>query len=196
MTRTTHRLRRPRCAGRVDPGRARCRSGCMAGDQPTPRQIATSSRPSLLPAAPSLSNGSTVNSMICRRSSFRAATTAHSDCITTSASCSDEAVAAARTSDVRHRRRPPISSLAHTIESTRPLARQLGTWDNRFRTLCTGARSHGLLAQRRSPVSNQPARGSLTHRMLRAPDRNWSEEFDQALLVAHDPLPARDVATD
>ncbi|HEY5760230.1 MAG TPA: 2-hydroxyacyl-CoA dehydratase family protein [Steroidobacter sp.] len=84
------------------------------------------------------------------------------------------------------------SSLAYTVDSTRLLARQLGTWDNALPNAVQRVHERmRLLAQTADrPFSNQPARGSLTQRILRAADRNWSEDFDQALHTAHDPSPA------
>lgn len=84
------------------------------------------------------------------------------------------------------------SSLAHTIGSTRQLARELGTSDDALPRAIERVRERAeLLASAiEFTLAPEPARGSLTQRLVRAADRDWSETFDATLRAVQDPSPA------
>lgn len=84
------------------------------------------------------------------------------------------------------------SSLAHTIASTRQLARELGTSVDALTRATQRVRERAELiaAVIHSTLTPGPARGSFTQGLVRAADRDWSVRFDQTLR-AQDPSPAR-----
>ncbi|MFL6577480.1 MAG: 2-hydroxyacyl-CoA dehydratase [Povalibacter sp.] len=89
------------------------------------------------------------------------------------------------------------SSLAHTIASTRQLARDLGVSDGALVHSLERVRERNdlLLEIVGSTMAKPAARGSFTQRTLRAAGRDWSSDFDETLRSAQDPTPARSDAT-
>ncbi len=89
------------------------------------------------------------------------------------------------------------SSLAHTIASTRHLARELGASSETLPRAVerVRARAQLLAAVAESTLAPQLARGSFTQRLVRTADRDWSETFDPTLRAAKDPTPASPDAT-
>ena len=75
------------------------------------------------------------------------------------------------------------SSLAHTIDSTRQLARELGSATEELPRAMQRVheRAELLICVRDSTLAQSPARGSFAHGLLRAADRDWSEAFDRSL---------------
>ena len=84
------------------------------------------------------------------------------------------------------------SSLAHTISSTRHLARELGASDVALVPALRRVheRNELRLATAASTLKAPAARGSVAARLLRAADRDWSGDFDQALRTPQDSEPA------
>lgn len=89
------------------------------------------------------------------------------------------------------------SSLAHTIASTRHLARELGTSIEALPQAIERVRERSelLAAAAESTLATQPARGSFTQRLVRLADRDWSQSFDATLRTIRDPAPASSEAT-
>lgn len=75
------------------------------------------------------------------------------------------------------------SSLAHTIDSTRQLARELGSATEELPRAIQRVheRLELLHSVSDSTLAQSPARGSFSHGLLRAADRDWSESFDRSL---------------
>lgn len=89
------------------------------------------------------------------------------------------------------------SSLAHTIDATRHLARELGTSADALPKAIEHVRERSelLVATVESTLASQPARGSFTQSILRLAHRDWSERFSPTLRAVQDPSPARSDAT-
>lgn len=84
------------------------------------------------------------------------------------------------------------SSLAHTIASTRQLARELGAADDALPGAIERVRERFdlLVSAAESTLASQPTRGSFAQGLVRAADRDWSERGDAMLRATQDPSPA------
>lgn len=84
------------------------------------------------------------------------------------------------------------SSLAHTIASTRHLAREMGISSDALPRAIERVRERSQLLASASAITlaPQPARGSFTQHLLRTAERDWSEAYDSTLRAAQDPTPA------
>ena len=84
------------------------------------------------------------------------------------------------------------SSLAHTIDSTRRLARELGAPAHSLEDAIRRVRKRSelLTDALASTNSQRPARGSFIQRRIQAASIDWSLPFDQTLTDSQDPIPA------